>query len=105
MVWTLDAYHPDYYGYAEVDVFLNTQQTIGERVICILRKRDLDRFDDETCTTTSLAILCNDCGVHSGIEFLMGLNAGQVIPIKFNGVEPPSIPLEWISAQPWRNSH
>lgn len=104
MIWTMDAYHPDYYGYIEVDIYINAECTVGERVICIVRKKDLLRFDNDACFDSSIAILCNDCGTESGIDFLTDLNAGQVIPIQFNGDEPPSVPLEWILAQPWKAS-
>lgn len=46
--------------------------------------------------------LCNDCGTESEISELQGLNAGQIIPVKFNGERNPSIPLEWINFHFWR---
>lgn len=99
--WSIDAYHPDYYGYGQVDIFVNQDETIGERVICIFRKKDLDKYDDDNCFDYSLAILCNDCGIYSGIPTLHGLNAGQIIPIQFNGDNIPTVPIDWIESKFW----
>jgi len=99
--WSIEAYHPDYYGYAQIDVFVNDGLNIRERVICILRRKDLDKYDDEQCYDTTVAILCNDCYMNTGITELFGLNAGQIIPIQFNGPELPIIPIDWIQSRFW----
>jgi hypothetical protein len=99
--WDGSLYDTDKYGYAQVDIFVNEEQTIGERVFCIFREKDLVRYDDSNCYEISLAILCNHCGVKSGIDDLIGLNAGQIIPIQFNGEFNPIVPLEWIESKFW----
>ena len=99
--WDIEIYDLDYYGYGDVDVFINEACTIGERVWCILRKKDIIKYEDDNCFNFSFAILCSDCGIESGISELIGLTAGQIIPIQFNGKENPTVPLEWISAKFW----
>lgn len=99
--WSINAYHSDLYGYGQIDIFIDDDQRIGERVICIFRRKDLLKYDDNKCYDTTLAILCNDCGVHSGIYDLYGLNAGQIIPVQFNGPELPTIPSDWMSLKFW----
>jgi len=99
--WDISIYDLDYYGYGDVDVFIDDTGKRGERVICIFREKDLKRYEDELCYDKSLAILCNDCGVESGITSLIGLNAGQIVPIQFNGDFNPTIPMEWIKTKFW----
>jgi len=99
--WSIDAYHADLYGYGQIEIFIDDYQEIGERVICIFRMKDLDKYNDINCFDTTLAILCNDCGVHSGIYDLYGLNAGQIIPIQFNGTDLPTIPVDWMRLKFW----
>jgi len=99
--WDISDYNLDYYGYGDVDVFINKDRNVGERVICIFRSKDIERYYNDKYYDKTLAILCNDCGVESGIEELMGLNAGQIIPVEFNGPENPTIPLNWIESKFW----
>jgi len=99
--WEFKYYNPKAYGYGDVDVFLNESQDIGERVVCILRKKDMLKYNDDKCTDIVFGILCNDCGVHSGLVDLTGLNAGQIVPIQFNKEYNPTIPLEWIEKKFW----
>jgi hypothetical protein len=100
--WDINCYNLEYYGYGDVDVFIDESNMIGERVWCIFRKKDLEKYNDDLCFDTTFAILCNDTGTESGITCLKGLNAGQIIPVKFNGERNPSIPLEWINFHFWR---
>ena len=102
ITWDANEYDPELYGYAKVDVYIDEDHSIGERVFCIFRERDLIKYEDDKCNDTSLAILCNHCGIKSGIDELIGLNAGQIIPIQFNGEYNPTIPLEWIEAKFWK---
>ena len=99
--WDFRVYNPDYYAYGDVDIFLDEDNKVGERVICLFRKRDIKKYDDPKCTDLTLAILCNICGVKSGIPPLLGLNAGQIVPVRFNGDFNPSIPLEWVKIKFW----
>jgi len=99
--WDIRVYNPNYYDYGDVDIFLDEDNEIGERVICIFRKRDIKKYDDQKCTDLTFAILCNTCGVKSGITPLLGLNAGQVVPVQFNAEFNPSIPIEWIDMKFW----
>lgn len=99
--WSIEAYHPDFYEYAQVDIFVNTDLNIGERVICIFRRKDLEKYDDESCYDSTVAILCNDCYINSGVTELFGLNAGQIIPVQFNGCDVPFIPLKWVQSKFW----
>lgn len=93
------------YGYAPVGLYLNEDETHGEIVHCLLAPKNLSRFDDPTCDIESIAILCNNCGEESGIDFLKGLCAGQVVPIKFMGELMPIVPREWLLNQPWLNNN
>lgn len=99
--WDIRLYNPDYYEYGDVDVFIDESNETGERVICLFRKDDIKKYDDENCHDLTFAILCNNCGIDSGIKPLLGLNAGQVVPIQFNGEFNPTIPLEWIDMKFW----
>ena len=99
--WEIDLYSPNHYGYGDVDVFVDDENSLGERTHCIFRKKDLDKYDDDKCFDRTVAIICNDCGVDSEIDFLIGLNAGQIVPVQFNGSDNPSIPIEWIQSQFW----
>lgn len=99
--WDADLYDPSLYGYIKVNVYTDNAHAVGEEVFCIVRQKDLLRYDMDDCYDYSLGILCNDCGVHSGITELIGLNAGQIIPIQFNGEFNPSIPIEWIQGKYW----
>jgi hypothetical protein len=99
--YDINNYDLDYYGYGYVDIFINEEQTIGERVNCIFRLKDLQKFNDDNCIDFTFAILCNNCYVKSGIEYLKGLNCGQIIPVQFEGEYNPTIPLEWILEKFW----
>ena len=99
--WDISLYNTDYYGYGDVDVFTSTEKNIGERVICLFRKKDLGYYSDDNCKQITFAILCNSCGVNSGIEELVGLDAGQIVPVQFNGEFNPQIPLNWIKTRFW----
>jgi hypothetical protein len=99
--WDLSVYNLRYYGYGDVDIFIDESNKIGERVICIFRKKDLIKYEKENCFDKTFAILCNDCGIESGISFLQGLSAGQIIPVQFNGEFNPTIPLDWIKNKFW----
>ena len=99
--YDINNYDTDYYGYGYVDIFINEEQTIGERVNCIFRSKDLTKFNDDTCTDLTFAILCNDCYIKTGIEQLYRLNCGQIIPVQFEGEFNPVIPLEWIEKKFW----
>lgn len=99
--WDISLYNTDYYGYGDVDVFTSKEKNIGERVICLFRKKDLENYSDDSCNNTTFAILCNSCGIKSGIPELRGLNAGQIVPVQFNGEFNPQIPLIWIKKRFW----
>ena len=99
--WDISDFSLDYYGYGDVDIFINQRENVGERVISIFRLKDIEKYDDDKCFDTTFAILCNDCGIESGIQELVGLNAGQIIPVKFNGDNNPTIPLNWIEQKFW----
>lgn len=99
--WDFDLYNSDDYCYGEVDIYIDSSNMIGERVNCIFRSKDIKKYDDNNCTDFTLAILCNSCYIKSGIEELKGLNAGQIIPIVFEGEFNPTIPLDWIIAKFW----
>lgn len=99
--WDLRIYNPDYYDYGDVDIFIDEDNTIGERVICVFRRDDIKKYDDPKCNDLTLAILCSNCGVYSGIKPLLGLKAGQIVPVQFNGEFNPTIPLEWIDIKFW----
>jgi hypothetical protein len=99
--WDISLYNTDYYGYGDVDVFTSKEKNIGERVICLFRKKDLEYYTNDSCTKTVFAILCNSCGVKSGISELRGLVAGQIVPVQFNGEYNPQIPLNWIQKRFW----
>jgi hypothetical protein len=99
--YDIENYSLESYGYADVDVFTDETELIGERVNCIFRKKDLEKVKLDECEDISFAILCNDCGEESGIELLKGLNAGQVIPIQFNNEYTPFVPYEWIKQKFW----
>lgn len=105
----MTSYNPDLYPTYEyvtnVGVYLNEEHTHGELVHCLLKPLNIIRYDDPTCAITSIGILCNSCGIESGIEFLHGLNAGQVVPIKFMGEFDPVIPREWLLNQPWKSNN
>lgn len=101
-VWDISVYNLDYYGYGDVDIFADDNESRGERAICIFRQKDLGKYNDENCHDFTFAILCNDCGIESRIRELRGLNAGQIIPVQFNGEYNPTIPLEWIREKFWR---
>ena len=100
-VWGIEEYDLNFYGYGDVDIFIDETNKIGERIICIFRKKDLLKYDDKSCFETTLAILCNNCGVESGIKELIGLNAGQIIPVTFNGDFNPTVPLNWVTSRFW----
>ena len=100
--WDISEYSPDYYGYGDVDIYVDDSYNVGERVICIFRKKDLIKYNDNKCKDFTFCILCNSCGIKSGITSLLGLNAGQIIPVRFNGEFNPTIPLEWINKRFWR---
>lgn len=100
--WDLEDYDLDYYGYGDVDIFTDKSLTVGERVWCIFRKKDIEKYQDDECYEQTVAILCNDCGYESGIPELEGLNAGQIIPVNFNGNDNPTIPLDWIKNKFWK---
>lgn len=100
--WDISLYNTDYYGYGDVDVFTSKEKNIGERVICLFRKKDLEYYTNDSCTKTVFAILCNSCGVKSGINELRGLVAGQIVPVQFNGEYNPQIPLNWIQKRFWK---
>ena len=95
--WDYSLYNPELYGYGDVDVFVSANS--GERVICIFRKKDLHKYDDDNCTDITFAILCNDCGIESNITELQWLTAGQIVPVQFIGNDTPIIPHEWIEYQ------
>lgn len=99
--WDFELYDPDYYGYGNVDIFIDDSREIGERVNCIFRMKDIEKFKDDTCTDFTVAILCNHCGIKSGIKELDGLWAGQIIPVVFEGEFNPTVPLEWIEQKFW----
>lgn len=99
--WNFELYDSDYYGYGDVDIFIDESRAVGERVNCIFRAHDLEKFNDDECTDFTVAILCNDCYVKSGIRELEGLMAGQIIPVVFEGEFNPTIPLEWIEQKFW----
>jgi hypothetical protein len=99
--WDISLYNTDYYGYGDVDVFTSKEKNIGERVICLFRKKDLEYYTNDSCTKTVFAILCNSCGVKSGIPEVRGLVAGQIVPVQFNGEYNPQIPLIWIQKRFW----
>lgn len=99
--WDINAYHADLYGYGHVDIFIDECRSIGERVICIFRRKDLLKYNDKYCYDKTIAILCNDCGINSNIYDLLHLNAGQIIPVQFNGTELPIVPLNWIELKFW----
>ena len=99
--WDISEYSPDYYGYGDVDIYVDASYNVGERVICIFRKKDLIKYNDDKCKEVTFCILCNSCGIKSGISPLVGLNAGQIIPVRFNGEFNPTIPLEWIQKRFW----
>ena len=99
--WDISLYNTDYYGYGDVDVFTTEAKNIGERVICLFRKKDLIHYSDDSCKILTFAILCNTCGVKSGITELRGLNAGQIVPVQFNGEFNPQIPLIWVQKRFW----
>ena len=99
--WDLRLYNPDYYDYGDVDIFLDDDCEVGERVICVFRKRDILKYDDPKCNDFTLGILCNHCGVKSGLTILSGLRAGQIVPVQFNGEYNPTIPIEWIDMKFW----
>jgi len=99
--WDLTLYNTKYYGYGDVDIFIDEYKRIGERVICIFRKKDLEKYNDNKCKDTTLAILCNSCFIKSGIKELEGLDAGQIIPVRFNGEFNPEIPLNWVKSRFW----
>ena len=99
--WDYNIYNPELYGYGDVDVFINRERTIGEQVTCIFRKKDLVKYDNDSCCDITVAILCNDCGIESEIIELQGLIAGQIVPIQFDGAENPIIPIEWIGSKSW----
>jgi len=100
--WNIANYNLDYYRYGDVDIFINDKKNIGERVICIFRARDITKYNDDNCYDYTFAILCNDCGIESNIKELKGLNAGQIIPIRFNGTNNPELPLNWVESQFWK---
>ena len=99
--WDMSIYNPYFYGYGDVDIYVDESYTIGERVISIFRKKDLIKYADDKCKDLTFCILCNSCGIKSGIKSLIGLNAGQIIPVQFNGEYNPTIPLEWIRKKFW----
>lgn len=99
--WDIGNYDLDFYGYGEVDIFVN-EKGAGERVNCIFRIKDYEKYDDDNCFDHTFAILCNDCGVLGATKELQGLNAGQIIPVKFNGANNPELPLNWIKSQFWK---
>lgn len=99
--WDFELYDPDEYGYGDVDVFIDDSRSVGERVNCIFRLKDIKKFDDNECSDTTLAVLCNSCFIKSGIDELQGLDAGQIVPVVFEGEYNPTIPLEWINAKFW----
>lgn len=99
--WEINAYKMDLYEYGFVNIFTNYEKNIGEQVLCIFRKKDIDKYNNKNCYEGTLAILCNSCYVKSGIYDLYGLNAGQIVPIKFNGPDIPTIPIEWIRLKFW----
>ena len=97
----MNTYNEEYYDYGAIDIFINDSNRIGERVSCILRIADIEKYSDNDCFDTSLAILCNNCGIESGISQLTGLEAGQIIPIQFNGEDNPTVPLNWVTSKFW----
>lgn len=99
--WDFELYDPDDYGYGDVDIFIDEDRMIGERVNCIFRRKDIEKFDDDECTDFTVAVLCNSCYVKSGIKELEGLNAGQIVPVVFEGEFNPIIPLDWIKEKFW----
>jgi len=99
--WDLDLYDEDEYGYGDVDIFIDDERMVGERVNCIFRLKDIEKYDDNDCTDFTVAILCNSCFIKSGISELEGLNSGQIIPVRFEGEYNPTIPLEWIKSKFW----
>lgn len=99
--WDINLYNTEYYGYGDVDVFTSNEKNIGERVICLFRKKDLEYYTNDSCTKTVFAILCNSCGVKSGINELRGLVAGQIVPVQFNNEYNPQIPLIWVQKRFW----
>ena len=99
--WDFEAYNSEFYDYAPVDIFIDESRSVGERVNCIFRKKDISKFEDDQCTDFTVAILCNHCYVRSGIKELEGLYAGQIIPVVFEGEFNPTIPLEWIEKKFW----
>ena len=101
--WDIRIYNPDYYEHGDVDIFVDLSNEIGERVVCLFRMGDIKKYEDPNCNDFTTAILCNNCGVKSGIKTLLGLNAGQIVPIQFNGEFNPTIPLEWIQAKFWES--
>lgn len=104
MDWDVEMYNPSHYGEGTVDIFIDEECRMGERVNCLFRMKDIEKYENDKCHDETLAILCNDCGVESEIMFLQGLQAGQVIPVQFNGEDNPTVPLEWVHAQFWKES-
>jgi hypothetical protein len=92
--------HPTY-EMIEVALYLNDDNTHGEIVHCLVKPMNADKCDDTNCFDETIAILCNVCGIDSGITFLNGLYPGQIVPIKFQGEFDPEIPREWLKEQPW----
>jgi len=99
--WEIETSKMDLYEYGYVNIFTDYEQTIGEQVLCIFRKKDIKHYINKKYYGYTLAILCNSCFVKSGIYDLYNLNAGQIIPIQFNGPNIPTVPLEWIKFKFW----
>ena len=100
--WKIELYTEKYYEHGKVDILLNEEGKIGERVYCLFWKKDIKKYNDDNCFDETLAILCNNCGVSSNLKFLSGLRAGQIVPVKFNGKYYPSIPLNWLRKKFWK---
>ena len=85
-------YHPEY-EHRKIDLLLEEDSSAGEGCYCLLSPDNLIRYDDNTCFLESVAILCNDSKCYPG------LNAGQIIPIKFNGEFRATADVEWLKSR------
>ena len=77
----------------KIDLLLDEDSNSGEGCYCLLSPENLIRYDDNTCFLESIAILCNDS------KYYPGLNAGQIIPIKFNGEFRATVDIDWLKSK------
>lgn len=87
-------YHPNY-EHRKIDLLIEEDSIFGEGCYCLLSPENLIRYDDNTCFLESVVILCNDSKCYSG------LNAGQIIPIKFNGEFRATADVKWLKSKLW----